>query len=751
MSDNSPARTNISKKSIAGVVKDENIFSDDHPHDEIIADMRLQLNERLNARVSDHDCLRFLRARAGSVPKAVEMLQNQNEWYHKLMDPIPPRSLLFSPNTALLNPDMLDTHPHKELIAVAHHGFDKEGHPIYWEKTGLIQSNFDEVIANFSIEQLLQYHVASQELMEMRLKFATNKYKRDIGKSVTVFDMKHLTISLDTRTIWYIKQLLAIDQAFYPERLHILFIINCPWYFTMLYSMFKALIDKRTSDKFKILGSDYISVLEEHIDRHEIPIEMGGDAIGVAWSGPFTPESGASNEQMHAGLKQNFTANKEQNQDISALLTDEEVDSVRAAMVIIKDEKPDMFRTLAAPWNTVSSVDASPATTTSNLSATPTSSQSNDDDKDAELGHSNVDNKNNSSSSSSNNLGNTNTNILLPTSADLSGSEAGGEGHEDDGGEGEDRDGDRDRERDSICGGSSMMFLGTEVTVSEDGGSYHRYIIRVRYMHRYTWQVKKRFREFVVLRSQLKKLRDVSPLKSMEKLPPKVLFGRKSADVVARRLVGLNTFLQSVIACIATPHSVGSQFLLHFLDPDLHRNQVGKHMDVTSPSHLAAMHTPVAVSYVHSAQVININLSAAARLRTTSAEITAGDRIRRPSGASTGAGNSLTPVIITTDSSNDTRVSGAHQYVNSRRREQSGSSGDEHDGGETDSKKASLAAPCPFPPPRAVQQQRARARSWQYHAKHILRCIFRWSVAVFYFVGLYLLFTDQLSLILPSQ
>jgi hypothetical protein len=61
------------------------------------------------------------------------------------------------------------------------------------------------------------------------------------------------------------KQILQIDQNFYPERLHQLFVINCPWYMNGLYSIFKPLLDARTTDKFKFMGTDFLDELTTYI------------------------------------------------------------------------------------------------------------------------------------------------------------------------------------------------------------------------------------------------------------------------------------------------------------------------------------------------------------------------------------------------------------------------------------------------------------------------------------------------------
>jgi hypothetical protein len=196
-------------------------------------------------------------------------------------------------------PETVDVHPQAYLIECAHHGFGKQGHPIYWEKTGKIQSQFTEVRKYFSNIQLLQYHIMSNEAMESRYEFASKKFNTHVHKGIVVFDMKHVTVTLDMDSIWYIKQLLEVDQNFYPERLYKLFIINCPWYFPALYGIFKPFIDQRTRDKISVLGADFLPLMSEVIDLDNIPVEYGGSCTDITWDMKFPESSGASLPQLN--------------------------------------------------------------------------------------------------------------------------------------------------------------------------------------------------------------------------------------------------------------------------------------------------------------------------------------------------------------------------------------------------------------------------------------------------------------------
>lgn len=208
-------------------------------------------------------------------------------------------------------------------ITVAHFGFDKGGRPIYWEKTGTIQNNFGEVFKHFTTDELVQYHIASQECFTLRFKYASERANRVISDSVVVFDMKNVNMTLNMQSIAYMREILAIDQKYYPETLYKLFIVNCPWYFTALFSLFKPLIDARTKAKFNLLGSDYLAALLEHIDISQIPEYFGGEAEDVPWDLQNPDSSGCSLAQIEQFMRTTYTE-----ETIPRLLTPEERDAL---------------------------------------------------------------------------------------------------------------------------------------------------------------------------------------------------------------------------------------------------------------------------------------------------------------------------------------------------------------------------------------------------------------------------------------
>ena len=52
--------------------------------------------------------------------------------------------------------------------------------------------------------------------------------------------------------------------------------VNAPALFTALYAIIKGFLDERTRSKVRVMGSNYRSVLLEHIDAENLPTFLGG-------------------------------------------------------------------------------------------------------------------------------------------------------------------------------------------------------------------------------------------------------------------------------------------------------------------------------------------------------------------------------------------------------------------------------------------------------------------------------------------
>jgi hypothetical protein len=222
--------------------------------DETIATLRSRLDEPISKGMSDMDCVRFIRARSGDLTKAKDMIDKWWAWKHS---ELPGSQSGITPANILRTTK--DTHlllsPQKMLLPHLLHGEDRHGRPIYWERTGKISANYSEVKKQWSVDDLIQMHVRSQEIQELRLEHASRVYGRPVTKSIVVLDLTDINMTPDFQAISYSRRQLQTDQNFYPERLHRFFIINAPWFFTAIFALVSPFMDSVTRAKIQILGT----------------------------------------------------------------------------------------------------------------------------------------------------------------------------------------------------------------------------------------------------------------------------------------------------------------------------------------------------------------------------------------------------------------------------------------------------------------------------------------------------------------
>jgi hypothetical protein len=95
-------------------------------------ELRRAIDTGASSLLTENDLQRFLRARLHDVSKAADMV---NHWYKWWNTPLPGCENMLPAMTA----DCADVNEHiyQELMPHANLGVDKEGAPVYWEKTGL--------------------------------------------------------------------------------------------------------------------------------------------------------------------------------------------------------------------------------------------------------------------------------------------------------------------------------------------------------------------------------------------------------------------------------------------------------------------------------------------------------------------------------------------------------------------------------------------------------------------------------------
>lgn len=220
-----------------------------------------QLKEKNILPPSEHEMMRFLRARKLDVAAAVTQYVDCVAW-----------------RAATVSPDILGPDPNEPVYAAicphANHKFDKQGRPIYIEKTGLI--DLPKLLKHVNAETLVRRHVRQQEIAMQRMREESARRGTVVEKQLIILDLKGLSLLPNQTGISVFKECIRIDQNYYPETLGRFFIINAPWIFTPLWALIRPWLDPVTRDKFSVMGSNYREKLLELVDAESLPQEYGG-------------------------------------------------------------------------------------------------------------------------------------------------------------------------------------------------------------------------------------------------------------------------------------------------------------------------------------------------------------------------------------------------------------------------------------------------------------------------------------------
>lgn len=287
-----------------------------------IDQVRAAFNDEQNAQLSDEDVKRFIIARKMDIPKSISMISSHLEWLDTVLtgsDTLTPRNILNEPDP--------DEHVYREYFFHSNLGFSKKGNPVYWEKSGVCSQNFVKVIKHIPTTGLVIRHVRQQEyVFRDKCQKATEFYGRPITKQLLVMDLKNLSYSLDTQAMATFRSCLKIDEANYPERLDHCVMINVPWFFTAIWSIIRPWIDPVTTEKFILIGSDFLPTLRNLIDDSQIPVEYGGKRENFGWTYPENREREDTIEQIMAAACSDVVVSAKKSKSLSVKTAAESVD-----------------------------------------------------------------------------------------------------------------------------------------------------------------------------------------------------------------------------------------------------------------------------------------------------------------------------------------------------------------------------------------------------------------------------------------
>lgn len=209
---------------------------------------------------------RFLRARQRNLEPAAEMYVKHRHWRQS-----------FGADTIIWD---FDFHEREKVLAVyptGYHRTGRLGHPVYIERLGLL--DVEALLDITTIDRYLRAHVqAYEKMVQHKFPSCALAQKKPISQTITIMDLEGISMGFffSNKNKSILKKVIGLDSDNYPECLYKMFLVNAPWAFTAAYSVFKGFFDPNTLDKIKVLGSDYMDELEQHIDPCNLPTFLGG-------------------------------------------------------------------------------------------------------------------------------------------------------------------------------------------------------------------------------------------------------------------------------------------------------------------------------------------------------------------------------------------------------------------------------------------------------------------------------------------
>lgn len=231
-------------------------------------------------KATEEDLTRFLRARKGD-PTAASLAFLHMLHFREL----------FNVDTFLDRPFM-DYPLYRTYLPHSYHKHDRAGRPIYIERTGMI--DLPKLLTIMDGDDIVRRHIWHMEFISQMCRHATAAQGRPISKGTVIMDLKGLAMNPGNVAMETVNTSLHIDQTYYAERLHQVFIINTPWIFKGIWAIVSMWMDPVTKAKFKILGSNYKDTLLEYVSPECLPVEYGGTCVCGTTAEPGHVSGGGS-------------------------------------------------------------------------------------------------------------------------------------------------------------------------------------------------------------------------------------------------------------------------------------------------------------------------------------------------------------------------------------------------------------------------------------------------------------------------
>jgi len=212
---------------------------------------------------SDALCHKFLRARQRDVSKAADMFLN-NLYFRET----------YGVDDLIRQTPMPFNDLYESILAHNIHRPDKEGRPIYLQRTGLI--NPSDFVTRVDEELLVLGHMHFMERCMIAMEQSSIANHKRVETLITAIDTKGLYLG-HSKMVKMFKTTTGCDQWFYPETLGAFYMLNAPSLLPTVYGLIKPLLDPVTQEKIHLLSGRSMNVILDKLGAQHVPKEYGGE------------------------------------------------------------------------------------------------------------------------------------------------------------------------------------------------------------------------------------------------------------------------------------------------------------------------------------------------------------------------------------------------------------------------------------------------------------------------------------------
>ncbi|XP_004346777.1 hypothetical protein CAOG_05092 [Capsaspora owczarzaki ATCC 30864] len=235
-------------------------------------------------KLTDHDCLRYLRGRDFAVAEAGNLMLKAERWRAEYR----PQEIPITDCAYWL----------EGQVSMHCEARDRKGRPIlltrvqHWSKK---DTNYGAGIIMYCIERSINQLMTPGQVESFTYIFDNTNFSWLQADNGVIFTM------------------LKMFKEVYIERCGALIIMNAPWIFGAFWNLVKGWLDARTASKVIFLGGDYKEKIQLFVDPSQLPPDLGGtfQSNAKAWTRP---------ELRKAGIDLPDSQALERPKDMSAIL-----------------------------------------------------------------------------------------------------------------------------------------------------------------------------------------------------------------------------------------------------------------------------------------------------------------------------------------------------------------------------------------------------------------------------------------------